>query len=323
MIEAYFLHLVVMVCIYAVLAMSLNLAIGYTGLLNLGHVAFFAIGAYTSALLALGLGVPFWLGLVAGALLAALAGYLLSFPTIRLKGDYLALGTLGFSIIMESVLKNWSSLTRGPLGLPGIPKPSLFGFAFTPLWSYALLAVLVALGTFLFLRLVAESPFGRVLRAIRDDEVAAKTLGKDTVRAKTAALTLSACFAGVAGSLYAHYISFIDPSSFSLAQTILLFSMVLIGGTSSLLGSVAGAALLILLPEPLRFLPLPSSIIGGMRQALYALLLILVILKRPQGLLGERSGASPPGKPPSRYAARTAPKRKTAPKGTRRAEAAA
>lgn len=287
MIEKYFLHLFIIICIYAILAASLNLAVGYTGLLNLGHVAFYAVGAYTSALLALRFGAPFWVGLLAGGMIAALFGFLLSFPTLKLKGDYLALGTLGFSIIIESILKNWIALTRGPLGLPGIPKPVFFGVVFNQLWLYAILGLCVAMISFIILRLVAESPFGRVLEAVRDDEVAAKSLGKNTFRAKAYAFALSAFFAGVAGSLYAHYITFIDPTSFSISETILIFSMVLIGGTGSLWGSVLGAVILVLLPEPLRFLPLPSSVIGGMRQSIYAVLLLLIILKRPQGILGE------------------------------------
>jgi len=265
----------------------MNLAIGFAGLVNLGHVAFYALGAYTSALLVLNLGAPFWVGLLAGGLVAALFGFLISFPTLRLRGDYLALGTLGFAIIVEAVLKNWIGLTRGPLGIPGIPKPELFGITFNTLGSYALLALGIALLTYIILTLIVKSPYGRVLRAVRDDEIAAKTLGKNTFVIKMKAIVVSAFFAGVAGSLYAHYITFIDPTSFSIAETILILSMVLVGGTGSLMGSVVGAALLILLPEPLRFLPLPSSLIGGLRQALYAALLIFIIMKRPQGLVGE------------------------------------
>ena len=287
MITAYLLHLLIIICIYAILSMSLNLAIGFTGLLNLGHIAFYAVGAYTSALLALKLGVPFWIGLVAGGLVAGGFGYLLSFPTLKLKGDYLALGTLGFSFIVEAVLKNWTSLTRGPLGLPGIPKPEFFGMKIGSLESYTVLVLVFVVVTYLVLQLIVKSPFGRVMRATRDDEIAAKTLGKNTFRTKAKVLVLSAFIAGVAGSLYAHYITFIDPTSFSINEIILVFSMVLVGGTGSLTGSVFGAILLILLPEPLRFLPLPSSIVGGMRQAIYALLLIVVIMRRPQGLIGE------------------------------------
>ncbi|MBR9692752.1 branched-chain amino acid ABC transporter permease [Candidatus Woesearchaeota archaeon] len=289
MIETYLLHLFIIACLYVILTTSLNLAIGYTGLLNLGHIAFYAIGAYTSSLLALNFGVPFWIGALAGATLAAIVGYLLSYPTIKLKGDYLALGTLGFSIIVESVLKNWVSLTRGPLGLPGIPKPSIFGFAIDTIPKYALFGLILAVLVYIVLEIVVRSPFGRVLQAIRDDEMAAKTLGKDTFNAKAKALALSAFIAAIGGSYYAHYVTFIDPTFFSILETILIFSMVIVGGTASMLGSVAGAVLLTLLPEPLRFLPFPSSIIGGMRQALYALLLVLVIRWRPQGLIGENT----------------------------------
>ena len=287
MIETYLLHLFVLVCIYAILSMSLNLALGQGGLLNLAHVSFYAIGAYTSALLALRFGIPFWIGMVAAALLAAAFGFLLAFPTLRLKGDYLLVGTLGFSIIIEAFLKNWIGLTRGPLGLPGIPKPVLFGFSFGPLLRYALLALIIALLVYAVLRIVIRSPYGRVLRAVRDDELAAAALGKDAFRIKTKALMLSAAIAGAAGALYAHYISFIDPGTFTISETILLLSMVFVGGERSLRGAVAGSTLLILLPELLRFLPLPSSAIGALRQALYALLLILVLRLRPQGLLPE------------------------------------
>lgn len=287
MIENYLLHLFIIICAYAILSTSLNLALGYTGLLNLGHVAFYAVGAYTSALLALKLGAPFWVALLAAGVLAALFGFLISFPTVKLRGDYLVVGTIGLTIIVESVLKNWTSLTRGPLGLPGIPKPELFGFTFNTLPRYAILALLLAGLTWLVLALIVRSPFGRIIKAVRDDEVAAKTLGRDTRRVKTTALVISAFFAGVAGSLYAHYITFIDPSSFSLIEMVLILSMVLVGGTGSLLGSVLGAVILILLPEPLRFLPLPSSVIGGLRQALYALLLIIIVMRRPQGIIGE------------------------------------
>ncbi len=289
MILNYFFHLFIMVCVYAILSMSMNLSVGFTGMVNLAHVGFWAIGAYTSAILALQFGIPFWAGLLAGSLLASLFGYLLAYPTVRLKGDYLVVGTLGFGIIVEAVLYNWTSVTRGPLGLPGIPRPELFGITFNTLQTYALLSATLAVSTYIILSLVVSSPFGRVLQAIRDDEIAAKTLGKDTFTAKAKSLALAAFFAGSAGSLYAHYITFIDPVSFSMTSVILVLSMVLIGGTGSLVGSVAGAILLVLLPEPLRFLDLPNSLLGGLRQATYAILLILVILKRPQGLLGENT----------------------------------
>jgi branched-chain amino acid transport system permease protein len=283
----YFENLVILGCIFSILSVSLNLSMGYTGLFNLGHAAFFAIGAYTSALLALNFGVPFWVAIAMAAIVAAFFGFLLGFPTLRLRGDYLALGTLGFAFIVEAVLKNWTDLTRGPLGLPGIPRPELFGVTFLSLDLYLILSVAFLAITVVVVHRIVNSPFGRVLKAIREDEIAAQTLGKNVFRYKLIILTVSAFFAGIAGSLYAHYITFIDPTSFSFPVLILLLSSVIIGGMASIRGSIAGAFLLILLPEPLRFIGLPSSIVGAGRQIIYAVLLLAILLKRPQGLFGE------------------------------------
>ena len=273
--------------IFSILSVSLNLSMGYTGLFNLGHAAFFAIGAYVSALLVLGLGLPFWVAILVAGLFAAAMGYMVSVPARRLRGDYLALGTLGFAFIVEAVLKNWTDLTRGPLGIPRIPKPELFGYVFSGLESYLLLTLAFLAVTVFVVHRTVNSPFGRVLKAVREDETAAQALGKNTLRYKSLALSISAFFAGIAGSLYAHYITFIDPTSFSFPVLILLLSMVIIGGTASIRGSVAGAFLLILLPEPLRFIGLPSNLIGAGRQMIYAVLLLAILLRRPQGLFGE------------------------------------
>lgn len=287
MIEAYLVHLLVLAGIYAILAMSLNLAMGKTGLLNIGHVAFYGIGAYTSALFALKLGMPFWVGLLFAGIVAAVFGVILAFPTIKLRGDYLALATLGFAIIAEAVMRNWISLTNGPLGLPGIPKPVIFGITFNSSFSYLLLVLVIAVVSFLFLGYISRSPFGRVLKAIREDELVARSLGKNTMKLKTMSLAISAFFAGIAGSLYAHYITFIDPSAFSVMESILIISMVIVGGLGSTRGAVLGAVILILLPEPLRFLPLPSYAIGALRQIIYAALLTGLLIWRPNGMLGE------------------------------------
>lgn len=280
---AYLIHLLILISIYSILALSLNLALGFTGLFNLAHIAFYGIGAYTSALFSLRLGIPFWFSLFGAGLVSALFGYLLSFPTLRLKGDYLAIGTLGFAIIIGSIERNWIGLTRGPLGLPGIPKPALFD----TLPTYLFLVLICTSLTYLIIRRLTNSPFGRVLKSIRDDEIAAESLGKDTYKFKTIALIVSAFFAGLAGSLYAHYITYIDPSSFSLLEVILVISMMMIGGAASNRGAVLGAVFLIFLPEPLRFIGFPPSMLGPLRQMIYSAILILLILKRPQGLAGE------------------------------------
>lgn len=286
MIAAYFIHLAIIVGIYLLLTLSLQLAMGYGGLLNLGHIAFFAIGAYVSALLTLH-GSPFLLAFLLAGMLAALSGFLLSIPTNKLKGDYLALATMAFTFVVYAIVLNWTSLTRGPLGLPGIPKPSILGVGFSSNLSFLLLTTAVVLLTYFILERIVRSPFGKVLEATRDNELAIRVLGKNTFKMKSIALATSAFFAGIAGSLYAHYITYIDPSSFTLLQLIPILSIVIIGGLASLEGTIIATILLVLLPEPLRFIGFPSSIVGPMRQIIYALLLLLILIYRPRGFLGK------------------------------------
>jgi branched-chain amino acid transport system permease protein len=288
MISAYLIHLLILIGIYTILAISLQLSVGFTGLLNLGHIAFYAIGAYTSALLALN-GSPFWLCFLSAGILAMIFGFLLSLPTNKLKGDYLALATMGFSFVVYAVLLNWTSLTRGPLGLPGIPKPKIFGINFSDNFSFLILIAIIALISYLIIKRITISPFGKVLEAIRDNELVVRVLGKNTFKMKSLALMISSFFAGIAGSLYAHYITFIDPSSFTLLQLIPVLSIVIIGGLASLEGTILATIILVLLPEPLRFIGFPSSIVGPARQTLYALLLLLILIYKPKGFYGRVS----------------------------------
>lgn len=282
----YFLHILVITGIYIILTLSLNLVVGYTGLAALGHAAFSAVGAYTSSLLALNYGVSPWIGLIVGAFLASLLGVVIAYPSLRLKGDYLALATFGSGVIVYSIAKNWMSLTRGPMGLPGIPGFSLFGFQLSAIWSYLILVAFFVLLTLFTINRVVHSPFGRILRGIREDEMAALAMGKDVNRHKILVFVIGAFFAGIAGSLYAHYITFIDPSSFTVMESITILLMVVFGGMGSLRGSFAGAAILVIFPELLRFLGVPSSIAAPLRQMIYGLLLVGLMLKRPQGILG-------------------------------------
>jgi len=283
----YLLHILVITGIYIILTLSLNLVIGYTGLASLGHIAFACVGAYTSSLLALNCGISPWLGLVAGVCVAAVLGVVVGFPSLRLKGDYLALATFGLGVIVYSVAKNWVSVTRGPMGLPGIPGFSLFGFELSAAWSYLILVVSFVLLTLFVIKRVVNSPFGRVLRGIREDEVAALAMGKNTNNYKILVFVIGAIFAGIAGSLYAHYITFIDPSSFTVTESITILLMVVFGGMGSLSGSFVGAAVLVILPELLRFLGMPSSVAAPLRQMIYGLLLVVLMLKRPQGIIGK------------------------------------
>ncbi|MCD6400066.1 branched-chain amino acid ABC transporter permease [candidate division WOR-3 bacterium] len=282
----YLLHILVIAGIYIILTLSLNLIVGYTGLPALGHAAFSCIGAYTSSLLALNMGVSPWIGLLIGAYLAALSGVVIGYPAVRLKGDYLALATFGMGVIVYSIAKNWVSLTRGPMGLPGIPGFSIFGIQLSEIWSYLLLVLIFVAITIFVINRIVNSPFGRILRSIREDEIASEALGKNTTKYKLLVFIIGAFFAGIAGSLYAHYITFIDPSSFTVMESITILLMVIFGGMGSISGSIVGAVALVVFPELLRFLGMPSSIAAPMRQMIYGLLLVVLMLKRPQGIMG-------------------------------------
>ena len=284
---AYLEHLLVLASIYIILSASLNIIIGLTGMLNLGHAAFFGIGAYISALLAKVIGLSWIASLIFGMIGAALAGVLIGIPCLRLRGDYLAIATLGFGEIIRAIMKNWVSVTRGPLGIPGIPKPELVGYRFASVNEFPLLSVVIMIISIWLIYRIIHSPFGRVLRSIREDEIASLSLGKDIVKYKLLALAIGAGFAGLAGSLYAHYITFIDPTTFTFTETVLMVSMVVLGGMGSLTGSIIGAVILTLLPEPIRFVQLPTHIVAASRQIIYSVALILLMLFRPTGILGE------------------------------------
>jgi branched-chain amino acid transport system permease protein len=283
----YVLHILVIAGIYIILALSLNLIVGYTGLPALGHIAFACVGAYASALLALRLGITPWLGLPIGAVVAGLLGLAIGYPSLRLKGDYLALATFGLGLIVYAVAKNWVGLTRGPMGLSGIPRFNLFGWQVSQVWAYLILVTIFVLITIFVINRIVKAPIGRVLRAIRDDEIAAQALGKDTQRHKLMVFVIGAFFAGIAGVLYAHYITFIDPSSFTMMESITILLMVIFGGMASVPGSILGAVILVVLPEALRFIGLPSSIAAQARQMLYGALLVILMIWRPKGLLGK------------------------------------
>lgn len=282
----YLLHILVITGIYIILTLSLNLVVGYTGLASLGHAAFSCVGAYASSLLALRYGVSPWIGLPVGACVAAILGIAIGAPFFRLKGDYLALATFGLGVIVYSIAKNWVAVTRGPMGLPGIPAFSVAGIQLAGVWQYLMLVTIFVLITYFVMRRIVKSPFGRILRSIREDEVAALAMGKNVNKYKMIVFVVGAFFAGIAGSLYAHYITFIDPSSFTVMESITILLMVVFGGMGSLGGSFVGAAVLVIFPEMLRFLGMPSSVAAPLRQMIYGLLLIVLMLKRPQGILG-------------------------------------
>ena len=293
----YLLHLLVYFDIYAIVALSLNLIVGYCGLLTLAHAGYYAIGGYACALLMLTVGWGFLPALLAGALLSAVASLAVSLPAWRLRGDFFVLASLAVQTLIFSTLYNWSSaeaplgswenLTNGPFGLTGIPRPRLFGWEISGTFSYAVFATGIAgLCGFMLWRL-KSSPWGRLLLAMREDELAARGLGKNTRLAKVQAFAIASAMAAVAGSLYAAYVRYLDPSSASLDESILMLSMVIVGGLGNFRGPLVGAATLVGLPEILRFLALPDAQAANLRLLIYGLLLVLMMHLRPQGIAGD------------------------------------
>jgi branched-chain amino acid transport system permease protein len=278
----YYLQVLVFIGIYAILALSLNLLNGYVGLLSIGHAAFYAIGAYTSAKLAIDLQLPWVLALAGAGAVAGGFGYLIAKPTLRLSGIYLTLVTLGFNMILFLVLQNWMGFTNGPLGIMDIPPPSIFGVVLgSRLQYYYLILILVLLTVFSMHRLMA-CRFGRALTAIRENELAAEATGVDTTRYKIQAFVLAAGYAGIAGSFYAHFVKYISPDSFTINESFILLAMLAFGGQGNLIGPMVGAAALVLIPEVFR--PLQEY-----RMFVYGGILIVMMLVRRQGLLGGRS----------------------------------
>src|SRR5450759_978571 len=232
----YFLQCGVLIAIYGILAISMDLVAGQAGLLSIAHAGFFGVGAYVSAFLTLRAGCDFTVAILAGAILASAISFIFSVPTLRLNDDHFVIGTFAFQMIIFSIFNNWTSVTRGSLGIRGIPPPSVFGYKVDSSWEFLVLIFCFLLIVLFIVYRITTSPFGRVLHAIREDEVFAKAHGKNTLYFKIAAFAVSAALAASAGSFYAHYITYIDPTSFTVMESILIISMVIIGGAGSTWG---------------------------------------------------------------------------------------
>ncbi len=281
----FFLHILIFMCVYAILALSYNLIIGTAGLLSLGHAAFYGIGAYSVGLLMINYGLNFWVALVFAFLIAGIISLALAFPAIRVRGDYLIIASFGFQMIIVDIFRNWISFFGGPGGVPGIPSPKLFGMTISSLGSFSLMVVgFTAITIFIILR-ISNSPLGLILRATKEDEIAVQAMGKDVVKARTLAMCIGGALAGVAGGIMATYLSCVDPTMFSLHESIYILTMVVLGGSEKWQGPLLGAFILVALPEVLRFSGMPDRIAGSMHQALYGATLMILMRFRPQGIL--------------------------------------
>lgn len=283
----YIFHLLIIFSIYLILTVATNLSLGFGGLFNLAFPGLALIGAYSSALLALRTKMPFEVSFFITIFLGYIIGWLISKITAKLKGDYLALVTFGFTFVVSTLALNWESLTRGALGLPAIPKPKIIFLTIETIPQFLIFYSLITLFIYLFIEKLIRSPLGRVIQALRDDEIALSTLGRNIEKIKNLVLGLSGLLSALAGSLYAHYFSYLNPYSFGLGDLMLLLSAVFLGGLASNKGTFLGTLILIFVPEVLRFLTLPSSLIGPFRQIIYSVVIILILWLKPKGIYGK------------------------------------
>jgi branched-chain amino acid transport system permease protein len=283
----YHRHVLVLAGLFTLMALGFDLVLGYLGELSLGHAAFFGIGAYTTALLTRNFGVPFPLDLLLAGLFTGIAGLLIGAPSLRLRGPYFAIVTFGFAEILHLVALNWTSLTRGPMGLPDIPHPQLGPFRITTELGYYYLVLALIGVAMLATRRLLESTVGHAFLAIRENEELASAAGIPTFRFKLLAFVIGMIFAGAAGSVYARYVHFVDPTALSFYYTVTVVSMVIVGGQGSIAGTTLGALVFTLVPEYLR-------VAERARLVIFGALLMLAIVFMPDGLRGIWRRARPP-----------------------------
>lgn len=284
----YVFHIIIMVCIYIILVLSANLTIGVANLLTMCQAAFYGIGAYIGTLFLMQFNHSFLLIAIVVMFFTGAFSLLISYASARLKDDYFIIATMGFQLIVYTILYNWTDVTHGPYGIPGIPGIKLLRIIeISGIYGYLCLSLVMMAIVVLLFRHLINSPFGRALNAVRADEMTAQALGRNTIRLKSMAFFISAAFTGLAGTIYASYVSYIDPTSFTLDESIFIISALFIGGIGNTRGPVLGAIFVVLLPELLRFVGLPDSIAANLRQIIYGLALIFVMFYRPQGILGK------------------------------------
>lgn len=283
----YLLHILIMCEIYIILALAMNLLAGYSGLLSLTQAAFYGIGAYSAALLLTEYKVAFFLAFLGAVGINLIACLPVIWFAIRLRELFFAIATLAWQIIVFAVLYNWTSFTNGPYGITGIPKPEVFGLSFASLDSFVILGGIITVLVLLFFIGLHRIPLSRYFQGVRDDQLAMMSLGKKTAYFKTLSVVISSGVSAIAGVLFATYFSYIDPTSFTLDESILIISIVLIGGLGTIKGSISGALFYVLLPELLRFINIPDAVAANLRMMIYASVLILVVMYRPYGFFGK------------------------------------
>lgn len=283
----YILHILILTFLYIMLSQSLTISAGYSGLISLAHAGFYGIGAYTSAILSINYELEFLLTLPISMLLSGLIAFIVSLIALRTIDDYFIIITLGIQIIIFTTLNNWMSLTNGPIGISGIPSISIGNIELHSKLAFLILTILLSSIVFILIKNLTKSPFGRTLIGLSEDEIFLKSLGKKVYSAKVTSFTIGALFAAVPGVLYSHYVSFIDPTSFTVDESIFIISIVIIGGMRNLWGVAISATVLLILPEALRFVGIPSSIAANVRQIIYGFALVFMMFKYSKGFISK------------------------------------
>lgn len=300
--SSYLLSLLMSVAIFAILSVSLSFLIGHLGIFSMAHAALFGVGAYTSAYLTVMHGWSYLPATLAAVVVTGLGGVVMAVPTLRVSGDYFIVASFALQVVASSIFGNWSAVTGGTGGIPGILRPNVAGvdlFEDNAFLTYSAVITVVVAGLSYWL---VRSPYGRMMHTIRDDEVVAVTMGKPVRTTKVAVTVLAAAFAGLAGVVYGQYLMYISPGSFDVSTSVSIITMVVVGGMTSIGGAVIGAAIIVAIPQVLDQLNLAQSVAGPLQQILFGVLLIVIMFVRPGGMFADRPrkrrrSGSGPGQP--------------------------
>ena len=286
--SSYLLSLLMTAAIFAILSVSLSFLIGHIGIFSMAHAALFGVGAYTSAYLTVMHGWSYLAATVAAVVVTGLGGVIMAVPTLRVSGEYFIVASFALQVVASSIFGNWSAVTGGTGGIPGILRPNVVGvdlFDDNAFLTYAAVIAVVVAGLSYWL---VRSPYGRMMHTIRDDEVVAVTMGKPVRTTKVVVTVLAAAFAGLAGVVYGQYLMYISPGSFDVSTSVSIITMVVVGGMTSIGGAVVGAAIIVAIPQVLDQLNLAQSVAGPLQQILFGVLLIVIMFVRPGGLFADR-----------------------------------
>ncbi|MBU8933431.1 MAG: branched-chain amino acid ABC transporter permease [candidate division Zixibacteria bacterium] len=283
----YVIHILILYCIYLILGVSLNLITGYAGLITLAHAGYFGIGAYVIAILSTSTNMPAALNILIAVLFCIIVCVVVAIPTLRIRDDYFAIATFMLHIIIYNIFNNWISVTGGPMGITEIQNLS-FGFVnLYSTFSYFVVIFVVCIISLAIMRRICLSPYGKVLKGIREDELLLRSFGINVNKYKISVFIVGSSFASLAGALYAYYVGFVSPPAFTFMESVYILAIIIIGGAGNFWSPILGALVMVLFPEIFRFIGLPNSIVANLRQILLGVAIILFLVYRPKGILGE------------------------------------